>query len=212
LSVRTTINAAAARRDRRGALKAMTDAATTQRSPVFADPIGRLLERCADAAAIIGGLLLCAMILTTVASVAGRALAGLGRKLPIFAVFGPVPGDYEILSMAGAVAVASFMPLCQMRSGHVVADLLFRSAGPRWQALFALIGNLLFALVGALILRSVLAGAIDKHGYRETTMLLRLPAWWGYAGVAFFFAIAILAAVHLTLRDLRRLLRGEAQP
>ncbi len=186
----------------------MTDAEPAQREPSFDDPLGRGLARAADAAAILGGLMLSGIILVTIASIAGRALAGLGRGIPSFAVFGPVPGDYEIVSMAGAVAVAAFMPLCQMQAGHVVVDLLFRKAGPRWQAAFALIGNLLFVLIGALILRSVLAGAIDKHGYGETTMLLRLPAWWGHAGVAFFFALAVLCAAYLALRDLGRLLRG----
>lgn len=184
----------------------MTDADPAQRTPSFDDPIGRALARGADAAAILGGLMLSGIILVTIASVVGRALGGLARVIPGFGVFGPVPGDYEIVSMAGAVAVAAFMPLCQMQAGHVVVDLLFRGAGARRQALFALIGNLLFVLVGALILRSVLAGAIDKHGYRETTMLLRVPAWWGFAGLAFFFALAVLCAAYLSLRDLGRLL------
>lgn len=173
------------------------------------DVVGCWFARAADSAAILGGLILSALILVTIASIVGRALGGFARLVPGFAIFGPVPGDYEIVSMAGAVAVAAFMPLCQMQAGHAVVDLLFRGMGPRRQALFSLIGNLLFVLVGALILRSVLAGAIDKYGYRETTMLLRMPAWWGPAGVAFFFALAVLCAAYLALRDLARLLRGD---
>lgn len=165
----------------------------------------RAFERAADLAAVFGGLVLTAMIVVTVLSIVGRALAGLGRHMAIFSVFGPVPGDYEILSMAGAVAVAAFMPLCQMRAGHVVVDLLFRAAGPRWHALFGVVANLLFVLVGALIVRSLVAGGLDKFAYRETTMLLRLPAWWGYAGMAVFFTQAILTAAWLTLREARAL-------
>lgn len=176
------------------------------------DPVGRALERAADGAAVFGGLLLSAMILVTILSIVGRALAGLGRHLPVFGLFGPVPGDFEILSMAGAVAVAAFMPLCQMRAGHVVVDLLFRGAGPRWHALFGVVANLLFVLVGALIVRSLVAGGLDKHAYRETTMLLRMPAWWGYAGMALFFAQAVICAAWLTLREARGLLAPARSP
>ena len=176
--------------------------------PIAADasPLGRLFAWLADAAAIAGGIILTGMIVTTVASIAGRALGGLATKLPLFRIFGPVPGDYEIMAMAGAVAVASFMPLCQLQAGHVVVDLLFRRAGHRAQALISLIGNALFVAVGALIVRSVYGGMADKLAYGETTMLLRLPAWWGYAGVAAFFALAVLIALHLAARDLARII------
>lgn len=184
----------------------MSEAAAPHAAPPDLDPVGRMLARCADAAAVLGGLMLSGVILVTVASIVGRALAGLGATLPFFRAFGPVPGDFEIVSMAGAVAVAAFMPLCQMQAGHVVVDLLFRGAGPRWQALFSLIGNLLFVLVGALIVHSVFGGARDKLAYGETSMLLRLPAWWGYAGVTAAFALAVLCAAYLSWRDFRAML------
>lgn len=169
-------------------------------------PLGRLLARLADAAAIAGGVILTCMIVMTVASIVGRALGGLANSIPAMRVFGPVPGDFEIMSMAGAVAVAAFMPLCQQQAGHVVVDLLFRDAGPRAQAAISCMGHALFVAVGALIVRSVYGGMADKLAYGETTMLLRLPAWWGYAGVMGFFALAVLIALHLAARDLRRVL------
>jgi TRAP-type C4-dicarboxylate transport system permease small subunit len=189
----------------------MADAASNSDEPRPADAIGRFLTRAADAAAVLGGLVLSAMILLTVVSIVGRALAGLGRVFPAFRVFGPVPGDFEIMSMAGAVAVAAFMPLCQMRAGHVVVDLLFRGAGPRLQALFSLVGNLLFVLVGALIVLGALAGALDKRRYGETTMLVRLPAWWGHAGLTACFALAVVCALYLAVRDSRRLVAWGAE-
>ena len=179
----------------------MGDTAPSRDAPRFADPVGRFLFLVADATAVAGGLILTAIILLTVASIAGRALGGLARAAPSLAVFGPVPGDFEIVSMAGAVAVAAFMPLCQMRAGHIVVDLLFRGAGPRWQTLFAILGNVLFVPIGALIARAALAGALDRHGYGETTMLLRLPAWWGPAALALCFALAVACAAYLAARD-----------
>lgn len=168
------------------------------------DPLGRLFAWLADAAAIAGGVILTCMIVMTVASIVGRALAGLGNAIAVMRVFGPVPGDFEIMSMAGAVAVAAFMPLCQQQAGHVVVDLLFRDAGPRARAAISCIGHALFVAVGALIVRSVYGGMADKLAYGETTMLLRLPAWWGYAGVMGFFALAVLIALYLAACDLRR--------
>ncbi len=179
-----------------------------QLARVDPDPLGRVFAWLADAAAIIGGLILTGMIVMTVASIAGRALAGLAHSLPVLRGFGPVPGDYEIMSMAGAVAVAAFMPLCQHQAGHVVVDLLFRDAGLRVRATISFIGHALFVAVGALIVRSVYSGMADKIAYGETTMLLRLPAWWGYAGVMGFFALAVLIALYRAGRDLQLILRS----
>jgi hypothetical protein len=48
-----------------------------------------LIYRLANWTAIVGGLVLVALTLMVVASVAGRALIGLG--------LGPVPGDFELV-------------------------------------------------------------------------------------------------------------------
>jgi hypothetical protein len=114
-----------------------------------ADPIGRMLESLARASAVFGGLVLTAAMVATVVSVIGRALVGVLGNVPGFGWMGPIPGDYEIVEIGAAMAVAAFLPICQLRGGHVIVDLFFAKSGRRALAGFAAFGNLLFAAVGA---------------------------------------------------------------
>ena len=63
------------------------------------DPVGRVLARLARIFVIIGGICLTAAGLLTVVSVMGR-----------YFINSPIPGDFELVEMACAVAVFSFLP------------------------------------------------------------------------------------------------------
>jgi TRAP-type C4-dicarboxylate transport system permease small subunit len=105
---------------------------------------GRVLDAAARALALAGGVLLLAAGLLTVASVAGRALVPFG--------FTPLKGDFELVSMACAVAVFSFLPWCQLRRGHVTVDIVVGALPPRARAAFGLAGDLVMTAVSVLIL------------------------------------------------------------
>jgi hypothetical protein len=174
------------------------------------DPVGRTLEFVARACAIFGGLVLTFAMLATVVSIAGRVLVNVIGGLPGFGWVGPIPGDYEIVEIGAAVAVAAFLPICQMRGGHVLVDLLFAKSGPAALAAFSILGNLLFAIVGGIIAWRLYLGAMAKFQYQESSMILGLQIGWGYLALAIFFAIAVLCAVYLVLRDLPLLTRARA--
>jgi TRAP-type mannitol/chloroaromatic compound transport system permease small subunit len=172
------------------------------------DPVGVALEIGARAAAVFGGLVLTFAMLVTVVSIIGRALLQVGNFVPGLGWLGPVPGDYEIVEMGAAVAVAAFLPICQLRGGHVIVDLLFSDADPRALASFALLGNLLFAIVGAVIAWRLYLGAMSKFQYNESSMILGIGIGWGYLGLTVFFALAVLCAAYLVVRDLQAILRA----
>jgi len=177
-------------------------------APLATDPAGRVLEIAARAAAVFGGLVLTFAMLVTVVSVIGRTLLPLGGFVPGLGWLGPVPGDYEIVEIGAAVAVAAFLPICQLRGGHVIVDLFFSGAGPRALAFFSLIGNLLFAVVGAIITWRLYLGALSKFQYQESSMILGIGIGWGYLALTLFFALAVLCAAYLTVRDLLTILNA----
>ena len=136
---------------------------------------------------IAGGFILILITLLTVVSVVGRSLFG-----------APVDGDFELVSAGCAIAVFAFLPWCQFRRGNVTVDVFFMRANPRTIALTSLVGNILMTAAAAFIAWRLQAGMMDKVAYLETTFILRLPVWWGYAGSlvgAWSFAVVSLYTV-----------------
>lgn len=167
--------------------------------------IGRLLHGAAFVLAIAGGIVLVAMTALTVLSIVGRGLIGFG--------LGPIPGTYELVEMGAAFAVFSFLPWCQLKKGHVTVDLFLRPFGARTNAVAELVGNLLTAGAAAVIAWRMWLGLLDKHTYGETTYILGIPAWIGYAvamaGAALFVAVALYTA-WTSLADARTGKQGSA--
>ena len=133
----------------------------------------RIATRLADLSAVLGGLVLAALIVMTCISIAGRAMAGLG--------LGPVPGDFELVESGVALAVFCFLPLCQMRAGHATVDLFSGAFGDRLNRLLLAFWEILAFLVLAIIAWRLWQGTLDKIGNRQTTLILQFPVWWAYA-------------------------------
>ena len=150
----------------------------------------------AFAGAVVGALgyatppVLIAMVVLTVVSVTGRALIGIG--------LGPVPGTYELIELGAAFAVFSFLPWCQLKRGHVTVDIFVRRFGMRADAVATLIGDALIFCAAAIVAWRLWLGLLDKLRFGETTYILGLPLWTGYA-VAQFGALVFVAAAALTV-------------
>ena len=143
----------------------------------FREPgrFGALLESGARLLAFAGGVCLVFIIVLTCASIVGRAMLTLGLG------FGPVPGDYELVEIAAGVAVFLFLPLCQLRKGHVTVDIFARWFGRRGLAVTDLVGNLLMSAAASVILWRLVAGLQDRLRSGEESFILGIPVWWGYA-------------------------------
>jgi TRAP-type C4-dicarboxylate transport system permease small subunit len=165
------------------------------------DRIDRLVGGLAFLTAMAGGAALIGMTALTCVSVVGRALDGMG--------LGPVPGDYELVAMGAAFAVTACLPWCQWRRGHVTVDLLLHKAGPRANAAVDIVANLLMTAAAALIAWRLREGMIDKLGndfYQETTFILGLPVWWGYAGALFGATVFAVVSAWTVVRSIRETL------
>lgn len=135
--------------------------------------MGRLVYRLSRALAWFGALVLTALALMSVASIAGRALGALG--------LGPIPGDFELVEAGTALAVFSFLPWCHLRRAHAVVDILWPLYPvPLRHALDAFADALMLAVWLLLVWRMGVATA-EYRANGETSFILQMPVWWGYA-------------------------------
>lgn len=130
-------------------------------------------DRLAKWTAIFGGLMLLAVTAMVVASVAGRALIGLGLA--------PVPGDFELVEVGIGIAIFCFLPWCYLRGGHATVDLFYLRA-PRWfRTAVDLFSDAAMLAVWLVLTGMLWQGLLEKQAYTETTFILQLPLWWAYA-------------------------------
>ncbi|MDS9469487.1 TRAP transporter small permease [Paracoccus sp. MBLB3053] len=137
----------------------------------------------------IGGVTLLAMMLMTVASVILRGVVGK-----------PIPGDFEMVEIASAIAIFCFLPWCQVNGGNVLVDFFTQKSGPRTNHLLEALGDLFYLLISALLLWRLWHGAAEMRQYGEQTMVLRLPVWTSF--------IIILPAMALLVATCAATLRG----
>ncbi len=144
------------------------------------------------ALAMVGSLLVIAVALIVVTSVVRRWLTD-------NVIFGTV----EIVEIATALAVFSFLPLCQARRGNVVVDTFTARLKPRALDRIDAFWDLVYAGVAALIAWQLLQGARDTIVSQTTSMMLGLPVGYAIAACAVMAAVLAVVAVATALRLLR---------
>lgn len=161
----------------------------------------KFMDRLARTVAIVGGLVLSAIVILTCVSVLGRGLNTLGHSdlLPeglgaalIAAGVGPVTGDFELVEAGIAFAIFSFLPICQLYSGHATVDIFTQALPRRTNHWLMAFWEVVLTLVIWLITWRLFAGLLNKLNYGETTFLLQFPVWWAYL---VSFAAALVASI-----------------
>ena len=164
----------------------------------------RLIYFLARFTAVIGGLVLMALVLMTTASIIGRTvnkmlhspffqekLTGLSQGLIDMGI-GEINGNYELLEAGVAFAIFSFLPICQYYGAHATVDV-FTSFLParvnRWIMAF---WEVVLAAVIVLIIWRLYEGMQRYLGNGETPLFLQFPVWWAYAAS---FASGVIASV-----------------
>ena len=136
-------------------------------------PMTKLIYGLSRAMAWLGSIVLTLLALMTVASVVGRALTGIG--------LGPVPGDFELVEVGTALAVFCFMPWCHLKRGHAMVDMFWRAYPPAMQRVLMVLADGLMFVVWVLLIWRMGLSMLDYRGNEETTFILHMPVWWGYA-------------------------------
>lgn len=169
----------------------------------------RIIEALARFMAILGGVVLTALVLMTCLSVLGRFLSDVLHAWPFddtaFADWalglgiGPINGDFELIEAGMAFCIFAFLPLTQLSGGHASVDILTSRFGLTVNRVLALLWSLLFAGVMVLIAWQLWQGTQDKMRYGETTYLIQFPIWWPYSAALAGAAVTALVAVYVAV-------------
>ena len=180
----------------------------------------RLIYFLARFTAVIGGLVLMALVLMTTASIIGRTvnkmlhspffqekLTGLSQGLIDMGI-GEINGNYELLEAGVAFAIFSFLPICQYYGAHATVDV-FTSFLParvnRWIMAF---WEVVLAAVIVLIIWRLYEGMQRYLGNGETTLFLQFPVWWAYAASFASGVIASVMSVYCAVTRVIEAIRG----
>jgi len=166
--------------------------------------LGRL-ERVARALALAGGTLSIAIAVMVTLSVVLRGSAGALNPLtlPLGLRIGPIPGDFELVQMATALAAFAFLPLCQARRGNVIVDTFTTRLPRRFQAGLDALWDVVYAAMMALIAWRLAVGAFDAFASHTTTMVLLVPIGPAIAACAVLAAFLALVALATAAERIR---------
>jgi TRAP-type C4-dicarboxylate transport system permease small subunit len=120
-----------------------------------------------------GALVLAAMAVISVASIVGRSLTAFG--------LGPVRGDFELVEAGTALAVFCFLPWCHLRRSHAVVDMFWGAYPAALRRVLTALADLLMLVVWLLLTWRMGLATLEYRGTGETTFILLMPVWWGYA-------------------------------
>jgi TRAP-type C4-dicarboxylate transport system permease small subunit len=139
--------------------------------------------------AVFGGTLMLVTAVLVTTSVGGRWLFRAG-----------IPGDFELVQIATAVAVFSFLPLCQLGRGNVFVDT-FTLRAPDWfNRSLDMLWDLVYAGFALLISWRLALGAYDAISSRTSSMVLAFPIGWAIAACAVMAAFLGLVTVVTMLK------------
>ena len=117
----------------------------------------------------------------------------------------PIPGTYELVGFAGAMAIGCAMPLTSWMRGHVYVDTIVARLPKAGQACFHIATRLLATALFVLLGWNLVRFGLDLRASGEVSPTLELhfyPVALGLAVAAFLQAIVLLC-------DIAKVRRGE---
>jgi len=127
---------------------------------------GRLLLRVCEGLALTGALILLLLMCLSLVSIFGRKL---------FAT--PVQGDIELMEIGMAVAVAAFLPLCELHGKHIRVESFTLWLPARGRSLLDACAHGLCLLAALLLAWRTALQAWDNFLYGDVSILLSIPLW-----------------------------------
>ena len=157
------------------------DAQSSTRS----DPVGRVLTRVTRLFVIVGGISLTAAGFLTVASVMGR-----------YFLNAPIPGDFELVETACALAVFSFLPYCQLQKGNVLVDFFTYKLSARSRSLLDSLSALIYTVIAVLLTWRLWVGGLDLLRTNEQTIVLQIPRAYNFIFIMPCMALLVVVSAY----------------
>jgi TRAP-type C4-dicarboxylate transport system permease small subunit len=111
-----------------------------------------------------------------------------------------ITGDIELVQIATALAVFSFLPVCQAVRGNIVVDTFTAWLPQRAQRALDALWDFVYAAMALMIAWRLAVGAADTINSRTVSMMLGLPTGWAIAACAVMAVLLAVVAVATALR------------
>ena len=148
----------------------------------------RLLTSLANLCAVLAGALITLITLITCGNLILRNTTG-----------DSMAGAFEITAMSTGAAIALFMPLSQVRQGHIIVDFFTNSLSDAANAKLDKLGAFVLAAVFALLAWRTSLGGLSAYNSGSQTMLMSLPEWIVYAAMVPPFALTAVIGLRQAL-------------
>ena len=181
----------------------------------------RFFDRLARLFALLGGIVLSALIVLTCLSVLGRSInsilhsdmiistaPGLAGALLDWGI-GPINGDFELVEAGMAFAIFAFLPLCQLNGAHASVDVFTSTLPAAVNRTLRGVIEVVFAAVMILIAWQLAEGTFSKLRTGQTTFLLQFPVWWGYALSLVAAVVAAVVSVYVAALRVAEMVTGQ---
>ena len=155
----------------------------------------RILNLAARYFAIFGGFILLIAALISIFSIFGRVVFS-----------SPLLGDFELVEIACAVAIGSFLPLCHLKNGNVIVDFVTSKLSSRNINILDAASSLVFGLVAFFFSSRMILGAKDMYVYQEETMLLAFPIWVPFLPVILSFFLLTICCFYTFILKINEIL------
>lgn len=148
----------------------------------------RLLTSLANLCAVLAGALITLITLITCGNLILRNTTG-----------DSMAGAFEITAMSTGAAIALFMPLSQVRQGHIIVDFFTNSLSDAINSKLDQLGAFVLACVFALLAWRTSLGGLSAYNSGSQTMLMSLPEWIVYAAMVPPFALTAVIGLRQAL-------------
>lgn len=184
--------------------------------------IDSAIHRLARATALLGGLVLCAIVTMTALSILGRSLGKALHSEPAQSAFGAaaqrlidlgigeIRGSYEILEAGVAFAIFCFFPVCQLFGSHATVDVFTSRLPASATRVIAAFWEVVLAMTLLFISERLFGGMLRYLGNGETTLFLQFPVWWAYLASFCASVVTCIVAVYCAALRLGECLTGRA--
>ena len=135
-------------------------------SPAGHGRLYRALYYPAQGFALAGGMLLLLLIGMSLVSIVGR------KRMSA-----PSRGDIELMEIGSAIAIAAFLPLCELRGAHIKVDAFTLSISSSLRRLLDTFAHLACLLVALVLAWRTGLQMFDNLEYGEVSTLLSIPLW-----------------------------------
>ncbi|MCQ4346490.1 TRAP transporter small permease [Pseudomonas stutzeri] len=126
----------------------------------------RVLHYVAQGFALAGGLVLIALINMSLISIIGRKLFST-----------PIRGDIELMEIGASVAIAAFLPLCELRGTHIKVDAFTMKAPVMVRRILDGLAHGLCMLAALILAWRTGLQMFDNLEYGDVSTLLSIPLW-----------------------------------